>query len=139
MLFSLAAYGQTGDDRKQLSFEQLLEADAKQNLDVAKHYYKTKKAYKAVLSRFEETFATHPGFSEMDEFLYLAAMSSHYLSENKGKQKVNLKLEEEREKYDPQKLRENAVAYFSMLIENFPESKYKDDAEKMLKRLKPEE
>ena len=90
------------------------------------------------LSRFEETFAANPGFSKMDEFLYYAAMSSYYLSENKGKQKVNLEIEEERKKYDPKKLREDAVAYFSLIIENFPDSKYKNKAEKMLKKLNPE-
>jgi hypothetical protein len=64
----------------------LLEADAKHNLDVARQYFTLKKAYKGVVTRFEETFAAYPEFSKMDEFLYLAGMSSWYLSENKGKQ-----------------------------------------------------
>jgi outer membrane protein assembly factor BamD (BamD/ComL family) len=139
-VFTFSAFAQDGTgDKPQLTIEQILELDAKANLDVAKQYFKLKKAYKAVLSRFEETFAAHPGFSEMDEFLYMAGMSSFYLSENKGKQKVNLKIEEEREKYNPEKLREDAVAYFSFIIENFPESKYRDDAEKMLEKLKGNE
>ena len=66
-------------------------------------------------------------------------MSSFYLSENKGKQKINLKRRRESEKYEPKKLRENAVAYFSLIVEKYPESKYKDDAEKMLKKLKDNE
>src|SRR5215207_10392318 len=70
----------------------VLELDAKHNLDVAWQSYRLKKAYKGVLMRFEETFAAYPDFSKMDEFLYLAGMSSFYLSENKGKQKVDLKL-----------------------------------------------
>jgi len=73
----------------------LLEADAKHNLDVARQYFTLKKAYKGVVTRFEETFAAYPEFSKMDEFLYLAGMSSWYLSENKGKQKVDLKNEKE--------------------------------------------
>jgi outer membrane protein assembly factor BamD (BamD/ComL family) len=139
LLFTFSAFAQDGnDDKQQLPIEQILEQDAKQNLIVARQYFKLKKAYKAVLSRFEETFAANPEFSDMDEFLYYAGMSSFYLSENKGKQKVNLELEEEREKYDPKKLREDAVAYFSLIVETYPESKYKDDSEKMLKKLQPE-
>jgi outer membrane protein assembly factor BamD (BamD/ComL family) len=116
----------------------LLEADALHNLDVAwQAFGPARKAYKQVLGRFEETYAAYPEFSKIDEFLYLAGMSSYYLSKNEGKQKVNLKIEREREKYDPQRLRENAVAYLSMMIERNPESKYRDNAEKVLKELKP--
>jgi len=65
----------------------ILEQDAKHNLDVAwQAFGPARKAYKQVLLRFEETFAAYPDFSKMDEFLYLAGMSSYYLSENKGKQ-----------------------------------------------------
>ncbi|MGD9630444.1 MAG: outer membrane protein assembly factor BamD [Pyrinomonadaceae bacterium] len=116
----------------------ILEQDAKHNLDVAWQAFKPlKKAYKQVLMRFEETFAAYPQFSKMDEFLYLAGMSSLYLSENKGKQKIDLKIEKEKEKYAPAKLKEDAVAYLSMLVEKFPESKYREDAEKTLKDIKP--
>jgi outer membrane protein assembly factor BamD (BamD/ComL family) len=116
----------------------VLEADAKHNLDVAWQAFKPlKKAYKQVLMRFEETFAAYPQFSKMDEFLYLAGMSSVYLSKNEGKQKVNLKSEKEKEKYAPQKLKEDAIGYFSMLIEKFPESKYRQEAEQRLKEIKP--
>src|SRR5215203_842688 len=113
----------------------ILEQDAKHNLDVARNYFLLKKAYKAVLMRFEETFAAYPTFSKMDEFLYYAGMSSYYLSENKGKQHVNLKSEKE-EKFAPAKLREDAVAYFALLIEKRPDSQYRDKAEKMLEQLK---
>ena|SRR5688572_11321054 len=114
----------------------VLEQDAKHNLDVAWQAFRLKKAYKGVLMRFEETFAAYPDFSKMDEFLYLAGMSSYYLSENKGKQKVNLKSEKEKEKFAPAKLREDAVAYLSMLIEKNPQSQYRDEAEKILAVLK---
>ena len=60
----------------------------------------------------------------MEEFLYMAGMSSFYLSENKGKQKVDLKNDKEKDKFAPAKLREDAKAYLSMLIEKNPESKY---------------
>src|SRR6476660_6856362 len=74
----------------------LLEADAKHNLDVAWQSFRLKKAYKGVIMRFDETFAAYPDFSKMDEFLYLAGMSSYYLSDNKGKQKVDINMEKEK-------------------------------------------
>ena len=116
----------------------LLETDAKHNLDVAWQAFKPlKKAYKQVLMRFEETFAAYPEFSKMDEFLYLAGMSSYYLSENKGRQKIDLKFEKDREKYTPEKLKENAIVYLSMIVEKYPDSRYRSDAEKTLAILKP--
>jgi len=116
----------------------LLEADAKHNLDVAwQAFGPARKAYKQVLLRFEETFAAYPDFSKMDEFLYLAGMSSYYLSKNEGKQKVNLKIEKEKEKYAPEKLRQDAVAYLSLMLDRNPESQYRSNADRILKELKP--
>ena len=114
----------------------VLEADAKHNLEVAKQYFLLKKAYKAVLMRFEETFAAHPAFSKMDEFLYYAGMSSFYLSENKGKQKIDPKAKGDIARYAPERLREEAAAYLSMLVEKYPESRFRDDAENALKEMK---
>ena len=117
----------------QIQRDPILEADASHNLEVANQYFKTKKAYKAVLMRFEETFAAYPEFSKMDEFLYLAGMSSYYLSENKGKQKIVT--EDEKKKFAPEKLREDATAYLAQIVEKYPQSQYKSDAEKTLKTL----
>jgi len=119
----------------QIQRDPILEADASHNLEVAQQYFKTKKAYKAVLLRFEETFAAYPEFSKMDEFLYLAGMSSFYLSENKGKQKIDTKSEDEKKKYAPEKLREDATAYFAQIVEKYPQSAFKAEAEKTLKTL----
>lgn len=120
-----------------LDKDPILEGDAKKSLDVAwQGFGPAKKAYKQVLMRFEETYAAYPDFSKIDEFLYLAGMSSYYLSKNEGKQKVNLKIEKEKEKYEPEKLREDAVAYLSLMLEKNPESQYKGNAEKVLKELK---
>ncbi len=82
----------------------ILEADAKHNLDVARQAFTLKKAYKGVLLRFEETYAAYPDFSNIEEFLYLAGMSSYYLSQNKGKQKVNPNSKKEMDKFAPEKL-----------------------------------
>ncbi|HXH69787.1 MAG TPA: outer membrane protein assembly factor BamD [Pyrinomonadaceae bacterium] len=117
----------------QLQRDPILEADARHNLEVAQQYFKLKKAYKAVLLRFEETFAAYPDFSKMDEFLYYAGMSSFYLSDNKGKQKVVS--EADKKKFAPEKLREDAVAYLSQLAEKYPQSVFKAEAEKTLKLL----
>lgn len=117
----------------------VLEADAKHNLDVARQaFLPLKKAYKQVLLRFDETYAAYPDFSQMDEFLYMAGMSSYYLSENKGKQKVDTKSEKEMKRFAPDKLREDAVAYLSMLVDKYPQSKFRPEAEKALAEMKSE-
>ncbi len=135
--FAGAAYAQR-NVTPAIDRDPLMEADAKHNLDVAWQSFTLKKAYKGVLSRFEETYAAYPEFSKIDEFLYLAGMSSYYLSDNKGKQKVDLKLEKEKNKFAPARLREDAVAYLSLLVEKHPDSKYKDEATQTLKLIKAE-
>jgi outer membrane protein assembly factor BamD (BamD/ComL family) len=133
-VFSPQTFAQRNIDQA-IDRDPILERDAKHNLDVARQAYRLKKAYKGVLMRFEETFAAYPEFSKMDEFLYLAGMSSYYLSENKGRQKVDPKAKD-REKYSPTKLREDAVAYLAILLEKYPQSEYRDEAEETLKILK---
>ena len=108
-----------------------METDSKHNLEVAWQYFKLKKAYKAVIDRCEETIAANPTFSKMDEVLYLSGMSSYYLSRNKGKQKVDLKEEKDKERFTPETLRENAEAYLRNSSKNIPTVNIKP----MLKRL----
>lgn len=140
IIFGFSFFGNQAFAQKQIEpqivRDPVLEADALHNLEVANQYFKTKKAYKAVLMRFEETFAAYPEFSKMDEFLYIAGMSSFYLSNNKGKQKIDQKNEEEAKKFAPERMREEATAYLGQLIENYPQSRFKEDAEKTLKSLK---
>ena len=136
ILFGNTAFAQRNIDPA-IDRDPLLETDAKHNLDVAWQAFKPlKKAYKQVIMRFEETFAAYPEFSKMDELLYLAGMSSYYHSENRGRQKIDLKTEKYKEKYTPEKLKESAVAYLSMVVEKYPDSKYRPDAEKTLATLK---
>jgi outer membrane protein assembly factor BamD (BamD/ComL family) len=114
----------------------VMEQDAKHNLDVAwQAYAPAKKAYKQVISRFEETYAAYPDFSKIDEFLYLAGMSSYYLSENKGKQRVDLKSDKEKDKYDPVKLRGDSKTYLSLIVDKYPQSKYAEESRKTLQLL----
>lgn len=113
----------------------VLEADSKHNLEVARLMFRLRKAYKGVLMRCEEIIAANPDFSKMDEVLYLAGMSSYYLLEGKGSQKVNLNIEQEREKYNPEKLRADAIVYLKMLVDKYPDSSFREEAEKTLKIL----
>lgn len=141
-LFVFSAVGVFAQETNPQTIERdpILEADANHNLEVANNYFRTRKAYKAVLLRFEETFAAYPDYSKMDEFLYIAGMSSFYLSNNKGKQKIDAPgmTEDEKKKYAPEKLKEEATMYLTMLVEKYPNSKFKSDAEKTLKELKGE-
>jgi outer membrane protein assembly factor BamD (BamD/ComL family) len=144
IIFAAAAIvtaGTTANAQRNVSMaierDPIMEADAKHNLDVAWNAFKLKKAYKGVLMRFEETYAAYPEFSKIDEFLYLAGMASYYLSEGKGNQKINLKTEKDPGKYEPAKLKEDAAAYLSTIIDKHPESKYREDAEKTLKTIRP--
>ncbi len=132
VMFASSAFAQKQIE-PQVQRDPILEADAKHNLDVASFSFKSRKAYKAVLLRFEETFAAYPEFSKMDEFLYYAGLSSYYLSDNKGRQKIVS--EEEKKKFAPEKLREDAVAYLSLIIDKYPQSLFKADAEKTLKQI----
>lgn len=136
--FSANTFAQKSEEKPDTPIEVLMEQDAAHNLNVAWQYFKLKKAYKAVLMRTQETIDAFPAFSKMDEVLYLAGMSSYNLSENKGKQKIVMENlpDEDKEKFAPERLRENAAAYFSRLVEQYPDSKYKDDAEKTLEKLK---
>ena len=127
-------YAQTKVEPEQQA-DPILEADAKHNLDVAWQYFKLKKAYKAVLMRFEETYAAYPDYSKMDEFIYLAAMSSKNLAEDKGRAKLVLKGDEEKARYSPERMKEDAIAYFNILKEKYPNTKYKKAADKELKLL----
>lgn len=103
-----------------------MEKDSLHNLDVARQYFKLKKAYKASLARCEEIIAGNPTFSKIDEVLLIAGVSSLRLSENKGKQSV---------KTDTDKLKEDALNYLSMVVNNYPDSKFKDEALEALKPL----
>ena len=115
----------------------LLEQDAKHNLDVARQAFTPlKRAYKQVLLRFDETYVAYPDFSQMDEFLYLAGMSSYYLAENKGKQKVDVKSEKEMKRFDADRLKADALKFLSMVVDKYPQSKFRPDAEKTLTELK---
>jgi outer membrane protein assembly factor BamD (BamD/ComL family) len=110
-----------------------LEKDSLHNLEVARHYFKLKKAYIAALQRCEEIIAGNPVFSKIDEVLFIAGESSLRLAENKGKQAS---------KVTSDKLREDARDYLSQLVNGYPDSSFRRQAEDDLKGLggpKPKE
>jgi len=118
------------------------EAAAKHELEVARHYFKNKKAYYAAFKRCEELAAGYPDFAKLDEVLYIAGMSSLYLSEGKGKQKAPAASPDKSETYTPETFRANARDYLSRLVNGFPKSDFRKDAQEALARLggdKPKE
>jgi len=136
-VFSAFAQGRTVEPKIQR--DPVLEQDAMKNLEVARQYFTTKKAYKAVVLRLDEVIAAYPEFSRMDEVLYLFGISNLYLSEGKGKQKIVLtKLSPtDKERFAPERLREDAVANLNLLIEKFPNSEFTDKAKKTLAEIDP--
>jgi len=120
-----------------------LEKDSLHNLEVARHYFKLKKAYLAALKRCEEIDAGNPNFARMDEVLYIAGESSLRLAESGGKQKTKNVMpndmqakERQATKYKaPEELREDARVYLSRLVANYPNSGFSKQAEADLQAL----
>ena len=139
-------YGQgkakTGPDPS-TSRDSDLEKDSLHNLEVARHYFKLKKAYLAALKRCEEIDAGNPNFARMDEVLYIAGESSLRLAESGGKQKTKNVMpndmrakERQATKYKaPEELREDARVYLSRLVANYPNSGFYKQAETDLQAL----
>ena len=111
------------------------EQAAKHELEVARHYFKNKKAYYAAFKRCEELAAGYPEFHKLDEVLYIAGMSSLYLSEGKGKQKAPATTPDKSQDLTPENLRESAREYLSRLVNDFPKSGFRKDAEEALARI----
>lgn len=112
-----------------------LEKEALHNLEVAKHYFKLKKAYVAALARSEEIVAGYPNFTRLDYALYIAGMSSAYLADGKGKQAPPKSPPEKAQEYTPENLRANARLYLSRLVSEFPDSEFRRGAEGQLRAL----
>lgn len=118
------------------------EKSATHELEVARHYFKNKKAYLASFKRADELIAGYPEFSKIDEVLYIAGMSSLYLSEGKGKQALPKPTPDKANDYTPEGMRDNARQYLSRLVNDYPKSDFRKDAEAALAQLggaKPKE
>jgi hypothetical protein len=112
-----------------------LEKDSQHNLEVAKNYFKLKKAYVAALKRFEEIIAGNPNFAKIDEVLLMAGQSSLWLAEKKGKQSPDLYVvfeDGEKRTLTPEQFREMGRGYLNKLITDFPNSRYVNEAREAL-------
>jgi outer membrane protein assembly factor BamD (BamD/ComL family) len=146
LLFASASYGQgkvkTGPDASTIR-DSDLEKDSLHNLEVARHYFKLKKAYLAALKRCEEIDAGNPNFAKMDEVLFIAGESSLKLAESGGKQKTKIVLPNDvlaKERQDtryktPDELRQDARVYLSRLTADYPNSAFYKQAEVDLQAL----
>jgi len=116
----------------------ILEKDSLHNLEVARQYFKLRKAYVAALERCEEVLAANPEFSKIDEVLFIAGQSSANLAGEKGKQKPNQYVIHEGEKkvtLTSAELREKARGYFSQIVTEHPQSSFRGQADAALKEL----
>lgn len=111
------------------------EKSATHELKVARHYFNAKKAYYASYKRSDELIAGYPEFSHLDEALFIAGMSSIYLSEGKGKQLVPKSPPAKAQEFAPDVLRANARMYLSRLVKDFPNSDFLKGAQEALSQL----
>jgi outer membrane protein assembly factor BamD (BamD/ComL family) len=115
-----------------------MEKESFHNLEVARQYFKLRKAYVGALERCEEVLAGNPTFSRIDEILYIAGSSSLNLAHARGKQKPDQYVIREAEKktsLTSEEFREKARDYLSQLVNNYPQSKFRDEALADLKAL----
>jgi outer membrane protein assembly factor BamD (BamD/ComL family) len=113
-----------------------LERDSNHNLEVAKNYFKLKKAYVAALKRCEEIIAGNPNFAKIDEVLLMAGQSSLWLSQNKGKQRPEQYVSfdgGEKKTLTAEQFREMGRDYLNKLIKDHPDSKYAKEAREELR------
>ena len=135
----LTASAQAGAKQQpQIQRDAEMEKDSMHNLEVARHYFKLRKAYVAALQRSEEIIAANPAFSRIDEALFMAGQSSLNLAEGKGKQKASLYVIHEGETkktLTAEQFRELARGFFTQLVNGYPESTFRAQAEDALRTL----
>lgn len=117
-----------------------LERDSQHNYEVARNYFKLKKAYVAALKRCEEIIAGNPSFKKIDEVLLMAGQSSRWLAESKGKQRPDLYVtfdNGEKRTLTAEQFREMARHYLTQLVTEYPSSSYAKQAQEELSSLQP--
>ena len=136
-----AAYGQggvrSGPDPSTLR-DPDLEKDSLHNLEVARNYFKLKKAYVAALKRCEEIIAGNPNFTKIEEVVYMAGQSSLSLAEGKGKQRADLYVTFDggtKRTLTPQQFRDLGREYLTKLVTEHPDSPFAKQAQEDLQTL----
>ena len=115
-----------------------LERDSLHNLEVAKNYFKLKKAYVAALKRCEEIIAGNPNFAKIEEVLWMAGASSLWLAEGKGKQHRDLYVTfdgGEKRTLTPEQFRDMGRDYLTKLVQDYPNSSFAKQAQDELRQL----
>ena len=115
-----------------------LERDSLHNLEVARNYFKLKKAYVASLKRCEEIIAGNPNFAKIEEVLLMAGQSSLWLADKKGKQSPDLYVVfdgGQKRTLTPEQFREMGRDYLNKLIKDHPDSPYAKQAREELAAL----
>jgi len=115
-----------------------LERDSLHNLEVAKNYFKLKKAYVASLKRCEEIIAGNPNFAKIEEVLLMAGQSSIWLSQSKGKQRPDQYVSfdgGEKKTLTSAQFLEMGRDYLQKLIKDYPNSPYAKEAQEELRAL----
>lgn len=115
-----------------------LEKDSLHNLEVAKNYFKLKKAYVASLKRCEEIIAGNPNFAKIEEVLLMAGQSSLWLAEKKGKQSPDLYVTfdgGEKRTLTSEQFREMGRDYLTKLVKDYPNGEFTKQAREELRAL----
>ena len=115
-----------------------LEKDSLHNLEVARNYFKLKKAYVAALKRCEEIIAGNPNFAKIEEVLFMAGQSSLSLADNKGKQRPSLYVSFDggaKKTLTPEQFREMGREYLNRLVKDYPNSPFSKQAQEDLQAL----
>jgi outer membrane protein assembly factor BamD (BamD/ComL family) len=115
-----------------------LEKDSLHNLEVARNYFKLKKAYVAALKRCEEIIAGNPNFARIEEVLLIAGESSLSLADKKGKQAPKLYVTFDgtsKRTLTAEQFRDMGRDYLTRLITEHPQSRFRQQAEEDLKAL----
>ena len=115
-----------------------LERDSLHNLEVARNYFRLKKAYVAALMRLEEIIAGNPNFTRIEEVYLMAGQSSLWLAENKGKQSSSLYVSVEAGKkrtLTADQFRELGREYLNKLVKDYPDGQFTKQAREELAAL----
>jgi outer membrane protein assembly factor BamD (BamD/ComL family) len=108
-----------------------LEKDSLHNLEVARNYFKLKKAYVAALVRLEEIIAGNPNFSKIEEVYLMAGQSSLWLADGKGKQKADQYYTFDggaKHTLTAEQFRDMGRDYLSKLVHDYPDGPFTKQA-----------
>src|SRR5437016_11930337 len=122
----------------EITRDPILEKDSLHNLEVARQYFKLRKAYVAALERCEEVLAANPEFSKIDEVLFIAGQSSANLAGEivyKKKTEYDIHEGEKKVMLTSEEFREKARGYFSQILTEHPQSSFRGQADAALKEL----